>query len=101
MAADPGLLIAAPSKGRLRERSLSLLERAGLRFRVAGRRLFSDCSATGARILFCNVADIPVLVAQGAAVTDLDGPLLLAEDRAAPLHFDERGVHPSDPALWG
>ncbi|MGY3439007.1 MULTISPECIES: N-acetyl-D-Glu racemase DgcA [unclassified Marinovum] len=42
-----------------------------------------------------------VLVAQGAAVTDLDGPLLLAEDRATPLHFDDRGVHPSDPALWG
>lgn len=42
-----------------------------------------------------------VLVAQGAAVTDLDGPLLLAEDRAHPLRFDERGVHPSDPELWG
>ena len=42
-----------------------------------------------------------VLVAQGAAVTDLDGPLLLAEDRDAPLVFDEAGVHPSKPALWG
>lgn len=42
-----------------------------------------------------------VLVAQGAAVTDLDGPLLLAEDRDTPLTFDDRGVHPSDPALWG
>ncbi len=42
-----------------------------------------------------------VLVAQGVAVTDLDGPLLLAEDRPHPLRFDERGVHPSDPELWG
>ncbi|SER68606.1 L-alanine-DL-glutamate epimerase [Tranquillimonas rosea] len=42
-----------------------------------------------------------VLVAQGAKVTDLDGPLLLAEDRDAPLCFDEAGVHPSEPALWG
>ncbi|WP_420818872.1 N-acetyl-D-Glu racemase DgcA [Oceaniglobus ichthyenteri] len=42
-----------------------------------------------------------VLLAQGAAFTDLDGPLLLAEDRQTPLQFDERGVHPSDPALWG
>lgn len=42
-----------------------------------------------------------VLVAQGAAVTDLDGPLLLAEDRRAGLRFDERGVHPPEPALWG
>ncbi len=42
-----------------------------------------------------------VLVAQGAAVTDLDGPLLLAEDREPPLRFDARGVHPPERDLWG
>ena len=42
-----------------------------------------------------------VLLAQGAAVVDLDGPLLLAEDRDTPLTFDAAGVHPPDPALWG
>ena len=42
-----------------------------------------------------------VLVAQGAAVVDLDGPLLLAEDRATPLHYDAAGVHPPEAALWG
>lgn len=42
-----------------------------------------------------------VLVAQGAAITDLDGPLLLAEDRAHGLRFDEAGVHPSEASLWG
>ncbi len=41
------------------------------------------------------------LVAQGAMVTDLDGPLLLAEDRAQALLFDADGVHPPDVALWG
>lgn len=41
------------------------------------------------------------LVAQGALVTDLDGPLLLAEDRAEPLLFDAAGVHPPRAALWG
>jgi len=41
------------------------------------------------------------LVAQGAMVTDLDGPLLLAEDRETPLLFDDAGVHPPAPALWG
>lgn len=41
------------------------------------------------------------LVAQGAMVTDLDGPLLLAEDRDVPLVFDEDGVHPPQTALWG
>ncbi len=41
------------------------------------------------------------LVAQGAAFTDLDGPLLLAEDRDAALKFDDAGVHPPRPELWG
>ena len=42
-----------------------------------------------------------VLVAQGAAVVDLDGPLLLAEDREVPLSYEGNAVHPSEPALWG
>ncbi|MCE8514554.1 dipeptide epimerase [Ruegeria pomeroyi] len=41
------------------------------------------------------------LVAQGALVTDLDGPLLLAEDRETPLVFDAAGVHPPSATLWG
>ena len=42
-----------------------------------------------------------VLVAQGAAVVDLDGPLLLAEDRDNALRYDADGVHPPEPELWG
>jgi L-alanine-DL-glutamate epimerase-like enolase superfamily enzyme len=42
-----------------------------------------------------------VLIAQGVGWTDLDGPLLLAEDRDPPLPFDADGVHPALPALWG
>lgn len=42
-----------------------------------------------------------VLIAQGAAVVDLDGPLLLAEDRDHPLIYDGMGVHPPEPMLWG
>ena len=42
-----------------------------------------------------------VLVAQGAAVTDLDGPLLLAEDRPHGLRYDALGVHPPGAELWG
>lgn len=41
------------------------------------------------------------LVAQGVAVVDLDGPLLLVEDRDQPLIFDAAGVHPPEAALWG
>lgn len=42
-----------------------------------------------------------VLVAQGSAFTDLDGPLLLSEDRPFPLHFDKKGVHAPRSELWG
>lgn len=42
-----------------------------------------------------------VLVAQDVALTDLDGPLLLAEDRDPPLIYDAAGVHPPVSKLWG
>lgn len=42
-----------------------------------------------------------ILVAQGVEIVDLDGPLLLGEDRKNPLHFDAQGVHPADSKLWG
>ena len=42
-----------------------------------------------------------VLLAQTAAETDLDGPLLLAQDRPNPLRYDAHRVHPSTPELWG
>lgn len=41
------------------------------------------------------------LVAQGCAVTDLDGPLLMAKDREHGLVFNEQGVHGPEAALWG
>lgn len=42
-----------------------------------------------------------VIVAQGAEYVDLDGPLLLAQDRPAPLTYDAAGVHAPEPELWG
>ncbi len=42
-----------------------------------------------------------VLLAQGADVTDLDAPLLLAEDRGTPLDYVKSQVYPPKPALWG
>lgn len=41
------------------------------------------------------------LLTQGAAFTDLDGPLLLAQDRDQALLFDEQGIHPPPAQLWG
>ena len=42
-----------------------------------------------------------LLVADGAAFVDLDGPLLLAEDRAHGLRYEGALVHPPESALWG
>ena len=73
MIPEERLRIAVPSKGRLRDASLAMLERAGLHFRVSGRRLFSVCSDTGTRIIFTNTADIPVLVAEGVVDLGITG----------------------------
>lgn len=42
-----------------------------------------------------------VLVGQGAAFVDLDGPLLLAEDRSEGLSFNGSTLQPPSSALWG
>jgi L-alanine-DL-glutamate epimerase-like enolase superfamily enzyme len=42
-----------------------------------------------------------VLVAQGAEVIDLDGPLLLAEDQPNGLVYDGSTLNPPHPLLWG
>jgi L-alanine-DL-glutamate epimerase-like enolase superfamily enzyme len=42
-----------------------------------------------------------LLVAQGAGIVDLDGPLRLAMDRGSALRFEGSTIHPAEPALWG
>ena len=42
-----------------------------------------------------------MLVAQRASWVDLDGPLLLASDRADGLRYEGSLVYPPDPVLWG
>jgi L-alanine-DL-glutamate epimerase-like enolase superfamily enzyme len=42
-----------------------------------------------------------MLVAQRARVVDLDGPLLLAEDRSDGLRYEGSLAYPPEPALWG
>ncbi len=64
--------------------------------RAAGLRIMVGC------MVGSSLAMAPaLLVAQGAEVVDLDGPMLLAEDRAVPMRFDAGGLHPADPELWG
>jgi L-alanine-DL-glutamate epimerase-like enolase superfamily enzyme len=42
-----------------------------------------------------------LLLAQRARVVDLDGPLLLARDRAQGLRYEHSLVYPATSALWG
>jgi L-alanine-DL-glutamate epimerase-like enolase superfamily enzyme len=42
-----------------------------------------------------------LLIAQGAAVADLDGPLLLFMDRQPGLTISGSIITPAEPALWG
>lgn len=42
-----------------------------------------------------------MVVAQDAQIADLDGPLLLAEDRDYPLQFDISSMSLPNPSLWG
>lgn len=42
-----------------------------------------------------------MIIAQGADIVDLDGPLLLAKDREPGLQFDGSLIHPTPRELWG
>jgi hypothetical protein len=42
-----------------------------------------------------------MIVAQGAAFVDLDGPLLLARDREPGLTYVGSMIEPPPAALWG
>lgn len=64
--------------------------------RVAGFQVMVGCMV-GTSLAMAPAA----LVAQGAEVVDLDGPLLLAQDRDPGLRFDGATLHPPEPALWG
>lgn len=83
MVGAEGLRIAVPAKGRLHESAVELLRSAGLRFRVSGRRLFAVCPDTGTRIIFSNVGDIPVLVAEGVVDLGITGSDQVAEKGVA------------------
>ncbi|MFT6451485.1 MAG: L-alanine-DL-glutamate epimerase-like enolase superfamily enzyme [Halocynthiibacter sp.] len=64
--------------------------------RAAGFKIMVGC------MVGSSLAMAPAtIIAQGADVTDLDGPLLLADDRANPLRYDGAGVYPPEAALWG
>jgi len=63
---------------------------------AAGLRIMVGC------MVATSLAMAPaMLLAQGAAIADLDGALLLARDRNHGLEFAESELFPSCVALWG
>ncbi len=64
--------------------------------RTAGFEIMVGC------MLGTSLAMAPaMLVAQGAAFVDLDGPLLLAKDREHAISYEGSLMQPFTPALWG
>ncbi len=73
------LRIALPNKGRLSESALALLRKAGLRARMRSDRSLTAPLGDGHRAIFLRAADIPELVADGAAEIGVTGADLVAE----------------------
>ncbi|MCX8162058.1 MAG: ATP phosphoribosyltransferase, partial [Candidatus Bathyarchaeota archaeon] len=65
--------IAVPNKGRLREPTLNLLRKAGLRGEYSGRLLYSQTSNPNIELIFARAMDIPGFVALGAADLGVTG----------------------------
>ncbi|MEM2739551.1 MAG: ATP phosphoribosyltransferase [Candidatus Bathyarchaeia archaeon] len=65
--------IAVPNKGRLREPTLNLLRRAGLKGEYSGRLLYSQTSNPNIELIFARAMDIPGFVALGAADLGITG----------------------------
>ena len=69
--------------------------------------LATDARARGLMIMIgsmvaTSLAVAPALIlAQGADVVDLDGPLLLARDRIPGLSIIGSMIEPPTPELWG
>ena len=72
--------------------ALAMVEAAAL----AGFAIMAGC------MVATSLAMAPaMLLAQRARFVDLDGPLLLAKDRADGLRYVDSLVYPPTPALWG
>jgi ATP phosphoribosyltransferase len=75
--------IALPSKGRISDPSVKLLEKAGIGLKDnANRKLFSDTFDPDISVMFTRAADIPEFVADGAADLGITGLDLIEEKEA-------------------
>ncbi|ASP33603.1 N-acetyl-D-Glu racemase DgcA [Labrenzia sp. VG12] len=74
---------------------------------TAALKLVEDAKAQDLKVMVgcmlgTSLAMAPaVVIAQTADYVDLDGPLLLAEDRSPGLRFEGSTLYPPEPELWG
>jgi ATP phosphoribosyltransferase len=73
------LKIALPNKGRLRQPAVSLMQKAGYRFRLRDRALYASCTTADIIFVFLRADDIPVLVDSGAVDMGITGQDLVLE----------------------
>jgi len=77
------LKIALPSKGRISDPAVKLLEKAGIGIKdMANRKLFSETYDEEISVMFTRAADIPEFVADGAADLGMTGLDLIEEKDA-------------------
>jgi ATP phosphoribosyltransferase len=73
------LVVAVPSKGRMAQTSLELLEAAGLAFELGARSLHVPCSNAPVELLLVRPHDIPEYVQDGVVDAGITGANLIAE----------------------
>lgn len=76
------LRIGVPSKGRLSELAIDLLQQAGLQFRHQNRSLFARVRGLEVDLTFLRTDDIPTLCGEGAIDMGFTGSDLVAEAAA-------------------
>lgn len=92
LAIDPShLVLAIPKKGRLYEQSIKLLNEIGLQYKRSSRSDIAHCTAAPISLVFLNVVDIPVFVAEG----NVDGGIV-GQDV-----IEEAGCEPAEQQLLG
>jgi ATP phosphoribosyltransferase len=85
------LLVAVPSKGRMAQPSLDLLDAAGLRFELGERALHVPCQNAPVDLLLVRPHDIPEYVQDGVVHVGITGANLVAEARADVVELAELG----------
>jgi ATP phosphoribosyltransferase len=85
------LLIAVPSKGRMAQPALDLLDAAGLQFELGERALHVPCRNAPVDFLLVRPHDIPEYVQDGVVHVGITGANLVAEARADVAELAELG----------